>query len=110
MYRWDNSFIFQSTKNYINAYHKTEWPNLTKDKKDCTSKSLFYCYCTTILLERLYCSIRLELKKVQTNMYALRSKKIDKNKLISGQSLATKLVVVLDYNLTQYLFSEGEFW
>ena len=42
-------------------------------------------------------------------MYALRSKKIDKNKLISGQSLATKLVVVLDYNLIQYLFSEGEF-
>ena len=42
-------------------------------------------------------------------MYALMSKKIDKNKLISGQCLVTKLVVVLDYNLTQYLFSGGKF-
>ena len=26
-----------------------------------------------------------------------------------GQSLITKLVVILDYNLTQYLFIGGEF-
>ena len=36
----NNSFI--GSKNYINAYHKTEW-NLTKDKKDCTSKFLLDC-------------------------------------------------------------------
>ena len=36
----NNSFI--GSKNYINAYHNTEW-NLTKDKKDCTSKSLLDC-------------------------------------------------------------------
>ena len=29
--------------------------------------------------------------------------------LLVGQSLATKLVVTLDYNLTQYLFIRGEF-
>ena len=29
--------------------------------------------------------------------------------LIHGQSLTTKLVVVLGYNLTQYFFIEGEF-
>ena len=27
-----------------------------------------------------------------------------------GQSLVTKLVVSLGYNLTQYFFIEGEFW
>ena len=38
-----NGFIFQSIKNYGNADHKTEYPNLSKErednikrKKDCT--------------------------------------------------------------------------
>ena len=40
-----NGFIFQSTKNYGNANHKTKYPNLSKErennikrKKDCTLK------------------------------------------------------------------------
>ena len=41
-----------------------------------------------------------------------RKKKKKKEKIISDdneQSLATKLFVILGYNLTQYLFTGGEF-
>ena len=31
-------------------------------------------------------------------------------KLVQWQILATKLVLVLGYNLIQYLFIRGEFW
>ena len=31
------------------------------------------------------------------------------NKLLTGQSLIIKLVMCLNYNLTQYLFIRGEF-
>ena len=30
--------------------------------------------------------------------------------LFIGKSLATKLIVTLDYNITQYIFIRGEFW
>ena len=62
-----NSLIFQSTKNYGNVDHKTEYPNLSKErennikkrkkrKKDCNLKRFNFFF--------------LRNKKVQINMYA----------------------------------------
>ena len=50
-----NGFIFQSTKNYGNADHKTEYPNLSKErenniknrkkrKKDCNFKKFNFFF------------------------------------------------------------------
>ena len=46
-----NGFIFQSTKNYGNANHKTKYPNLSKErennikrKKDCTLKGFKFFF------------------------------------------------------------------
>ena len=61
-----NGFIFQSIKNYGNADHKTEYPNLSKErednikrKKDCTLKGF-----------KIFFFFFLGEKMVQINMYA----------------------------------------